>query len=123
MEFDKNIPIHLQLVNEFKRQIVLKEINGGDKMKSVRELAEEMNVNPNTMQKALASLETLGLVYTERTSGRFVTTNESVIQSVKTEMVEAKMSEFVLSLTALGFRGNQMVELLEKYLEGVDFNE
>ena len=73
MEFENNIPIYLQLVEAMKLQIIAGQLNPGNRIPSVRELAMLHKVNPNTMQKALIELENLKLVYTERTAGKYVT--------------------------------------------------
>ena len=74
--FNNETPIYLQLVEKLKMQIVSGELKQGQRIPSVRELALVARVNPNTMQKALAELESQGLVYTERTNGKFVTQNQ-----------------------------------------------
>ena len=77
-DFESDRPIYIQLVEKLRTQIVSGELKKGEKMQSVRELAINAKVNPNTMQRALAELENEGLLYTERTSGRYVTTNEKL---------------------------------------------
>ena len=71
-KFTDDAPIYQQIMNIMKRQIASGELKAGQKLSSVRELALEAGVNPNTMQKALAELEREGLVYSQRTAGRFV---------------------------------------------------
>ena len=75
-EFDNNKPIYLQLVDIIKLKIISKELKPGSKLSSVRDMAQEFGVNPNTMQRALSELERENLLYSQRTSGRFVTDNE-----------------------------------------------
>lgn len=65
-EFENNIPIYIQLMEQMKLQIIAGELKPGDRIPSVRELAMVHKVNPNTMQKALSELEDAGLIYTER---------------------------------------------------------
>ena len=79
MEFESNRPIYLQIVDEIKSRIVSGSYEPGEKLPSVRDFAAELSVNPNTMQRALAQLESEGLIYTERTSGRFVSKDVVII--------------------------------------------
>ena len=75
-KFNDEQPIYQQIISQIKERIVAGEWKAGSKLKSVRELALEAGVNPNTMQKALAELEREGLVYSQRTAGRFVSDNK-----------------------------------------------
>ena len=81
-KFDNDKPIYLQLVEELKLKIISNELSAGSKLPSVREFAAEAGVNPNTMQRALAELEGQQLVFTKRTSGRFVTEDDAYIQTL-----------------------------------------
>lgn len=81
--FDNERPIYIQLVEIIRTQIVSGKFQKGQKIPSVRELALTMKVNPNTMQKALVELENEKLIYTERTNGKYVTEDESLIEEVK----------------------------------------
>ena len=82
-EFDNNIPIYVQLVEQIKIYIISGKIKPGERVLSVRDLALEFKVNPNTVQKALVELENLKLIYTERTNGRFVTDDQNLIDIYK----------------------------------------
>ena len=79
--FNNERPIYIQLVETIRVQIVSGKLKSGERLPSVRELALTAKVNPNTMQKALAELEDEGLVYTERTNGKFVITNKDALAS------------------------------------------
>ena len=78
--FDNERPIYIQLVEKIRLEIVSGKLKSGERLPSVRELALISRVNPNTMQKALAELEDEGLIYTERTNGKFVTDNKELIE-------------------------------------------
>ena len=78
-EYDNKTPIYMQIITEMKMRMVSGKLAAGEKIPSVRELAQEFEVNPNTMQRALSEMERENLFYTERTSGRFVTTDEGMI--------------------------------------------
>ena len=73
VEFDNNIPIYIQLVEQLKIDIISEKLKSGERLPSVREFALQTKVNPNTVQKAFVELEDLKLIHTERTNGRFVT--------------------------------------------------
>lgn len=92
MEFQSNTPIYLQLIDMLKLQIVSGRLKLGDKLPSVRDLAMEYGVNPNTMQKALGQLEWEKLVYTVRTTGRYVTEDAALIQALRKELAEMRIS-------------------------------
>lgn len=76
--FDNDRPIYIQLVEQLKQYIVSARLKPGERLPSVRDLAMESKVNPNTMQKALSELEDDKLIYTERTNGKFVTDDSRV---------------------------------------------
>lgn len=119
MEFQSNIPIYIQLMDIIKMQIVSGKLKPGDKLSSVRDLAMEYGVNPNTMQKALGELEWEKLVYTVRTTGRYVTEDEELIHGLRKELAEMRISEFFSELKKLGYSKAEIRELLERYMEGM----
>ena len=82
-QFDNNIPIYIQLVEQLKIYIISGKLKSGDRLPSVRELALQSKVNPNTMQKALLELEEQKLIYTERTNGKYVTKDQQLIDKIK----------------------------------------
>jgi len=120
-EFNPTIPIYIQIMEEIKRQLVSGERAPGDKIESVRELAQLMGVNPNTMQRAFAELEREGLMYTERTSGRFITTDSVLINKIKEESVRSMIAEFVGVMRKSGFTKADIIRLVEGFME--DSNE
>ena len=82
-KIDDNIPIYVQIMNSVKEAIAAGELRPSDRVPSVRELARDFEVNPNTMQRALNELEREGLLVSERTSGRFVTADRELIEQLK----------------------------------------
>ncbi|MBZ9626032.1 GntR family transcriptional regulator [Clostridium sp. FP2] len=116
-EFNPNIPIYLQIIEEIKRQIIFGERKPGSKIESVRDLAQTMGVNPNTMQRAFASLESEKLSYTERTSGRFITIDSELIKKIKDELIQKKISEFVELMKKSGFHKSDILRLIEEFME------
>lgn len=123
-QFQTNIPIYLQLVNNFKHRIVSGDLKAGSKLESVRELAINFEVNPNTMQRALAELERDGLVYADRTVGRFITENKELIIKMRESVAQEIIGEFMQQMKSLGFSGQEAMELFHKALgKEVDQNE
>ena len=88
-------PIFLQIVERIQMDIISGIYKPGDKLPAVRELASEASVNPNTMQKALSELEKTGLVYSQRTSGRFITEDTNMIEELKQKLAAEKIDEFL----------------------------
>ena len=107
-------PIYAQLVDQIQRMIVTGIFPAGSRLPSVRELAGEAAVNPNTMQRALVKLEEDGLLYTQRTSGRYVTEETERIMEVKRALAEELIRQFVENMNRLGYTREQSVELLKK---------
>ena len=119
-QLDKNRPIYIQLVEELQSRIVSGVYPPGAKVDSVRDLAAEAAVNPNTMQRALAELEQSGLLRAERTSGRFVTEDEELIAAVRKSLAKEKIEAFVRDMSVLGYRKQDMIILVKETLEGED---
>jgi len=115
--FDSNSPIYLQLVKLFTIRIAGGEWNPGDRVMSVRDLAVEFKVNPNTVQRALAELERDGLVYTERTSGRFITNEKEIIQKARSRLVDEEVADFIKQMRQLGYSREQWLALVEETLK------
>ena len=117
MEFQSNTPIYLQLIDMIKLQIISGQLQPGEKLPSVRDLAMQYGVNPNTMQKALSELEWEKLVYTVRTTGRYVTEDADLIQKLRKELAEMRSGEFFTELHKLGYSKAEIRRLLESYME------
>lgn len=109
-----DLPIYSQLVEQLKKAIVSGELKPGERLMSVRELAMEAGVNPNTMQRALAELEQDGLVYTQRTAGRYVTEDIDTIEKIRTEMASEHVRRFRDDMTELGFEVKDIIKLLKE---------
>ncbi|MCI8893814.1 MAG: GntR family transcriptional regulator [Lachnospiraceae bacterium] len=110
-------PIFLQIIEKIQLDIVSGVYQSGDKLPSVRELAQEASVNPNTMQKALSELERTGLVYSQRTSGRFITEDNAMIQQLKADLAEEIIREFLDHMKKLGFRREETIRLMNQINE------
>ena len=108
-DFSSNVPIYLQIMNDVKLKIVSGLWEAGQRLQSVRELAVEFSVNPNTMQKALSELERDGLLYTERTSGRYVSHDQTKISKARDEMAEEYTDSYFDSMQKLGYKKEEIV--------------
>lgn len=111
-EFDSHKPIYLQLIELFSQQIISGTWVVGAKVASVRELALTYGVNPNTVQRALSELEREGLMYTERTSGRYITNDQRLIQEVRQKLAGDKVEQLIAQMNALGCSRDELVRLI-----------
>ena len=111
--FRADLPIYSQLVAQIKLAIVSGVYLPGERLAPVRELAMDAGVNPNTMQRALQELEREGMVYSQRTSGRFVTEDTKVIESAKKLLAESQIKSFLEQMTRLGYPREEIVSLLK----------
>lgn len=109
---NSNAPIYTQLVEQLTLRIVTTEYIPGQRLKSVRELAMEAGVNPNTMQRALSELEREGLVFSLRTSGRFVTEDTKMIEDAKKQIAAEQVENFLKVMDRLGFEKEEIVSLI-----------
>lgn len=110
---DGEAPIWAQLVENVKRGIASGQYGPGDRLPTVRDMAVEAGVNPNTVQRALAELEREGLVYSQRTSGRFVTEDASAVAAVRKELAEAKTRAYLEAMADLGYSREEIVSMVE----------
>lgn len=115
---DNDRPIYLQLMERIQRDIIAGVYQPGDKLPSVRDLALEAAVNPDTMQKALSELGRSGLVYSQRTSGRFITEDTEMLTQMKKELATEHIQEFFQKMEQLGFSRAELLTLVTKAAEG-----
>lgn len=116
-EFDKNKPIYIQLVEIIKFKIAAGELVAGEKFTSVRDLAEEADVNPNTMQRALAELEREELLYSKRTSGRFVTEDTKKINIMRRNLAKKDIKDLKERLLRLGYKEEEILEVITNIIK------
>ena len=114
---DSDRPIYAQLLERIQLQIVSGIYAPGDKLPSVRDLAAEASVNPNTMQKAFAELERSGLIETKRTSGRFVTEDKNMITQIRTQLAKEEINAFIAKMKELVFEKKDIITLLSAAAE------
>lgn len=110
-------PIYSQLIEQIELKICSGIFAPGTKLPSVRELAQDAAVNPNTMQRALSKLEEDGLLYTNRTSGRFVTEDVKMIQQAKYRLAQEQISEFLEKMKSLGFDKAETLSIISEMLK------
>lgn len=115
-ELKNDRPIYLQLIEQIHFRIVSGEYKPGSKLPSVRDLAAEASVNPNTMQKALSDLERSGLIVTNRTSGRFITEDGSMIQTMKLDLAKEQLDSFLVQLKKLGFSDDEVKKFIHEHV-------
>ncbi len=115
-QFSNDAPIYTQLIQQVKVGIVTGAFPPGERLPSVRDMATEAGVNPNTMQRALAELERDGLVYSQRTAGRFVTEDNTMINQAKRSLAERHVKTFLEAMLRLGFRKDEIIDLISKEL-------
>ncbi len=112
--FDNERPIYIQLVEMIRIDIVSGKLKKGEKLPSVRELAFMIKVNPNTMQKALVTLEDEKLIYTKRTNGKYVTEDEKLIEKMKRELAKEKVNNYLNSMESIGISYESAVKYLQE---------
>lgn len=120
IEFDNNLPIYIQIMNYIKGEIVTGKLKPGDKILSVRELAGEMQINPNTVQRTFQELEREEIVETRRGMGRYVTSNESTILTIKKEMAKDVLDRFIRGMQDLGFQGEDILTAVAESIRSKD---
>ena len=113
-KLSENMPIYVQIMNSVKEAIAAGEISPSERVPSVRELARDFEVNPNTMQRAPNELEREGLLVSERTAGRFVTDDKELIEELKNEMAARTADRFRKEMGALGFSDDEMIDFFRE---------
>lgn len=115
-EFNTSKPIYLQLVERINRQIVSQELKIGEKLPSVREMAINSGVNPNTVQRTYSELERMATVETRRGQGTFVTSNKAVLTNLREELKKSHIEAFVNDMKEMGFNDEEIIAGLKGYL-------
>ena len=113
-DFVSDIPIYLQIIDVIKMDIINKKYLPGDKIPSVREMSLIFEVNPNTIQKALGELEDLSIIETERTNGKFVTKDKSIIEKIRKETISQMIDEFYFSMAKVGLSKKEVLDILNR---------
>ena len=118
-DFNNNLPIYSQIMDMIKACIANGKYQAGEKVPSVRDLAVEYGVNPNTMQKSLTRLEEQGLMYTERTSGRYITKDATLIETLKQNMPREIIKTFVKDMEEAGIQRNDIPAQVTSFINEV----
>lgn len=108
--FDNERPIYIQLVEQIRLKIISGEYKMNEKLPSVRDFASNAKANPNTVQRALVKLEEEGLIYTESTSGKFVTNDEKIINDIKNNIIKGKVSTLINDMESLGITKEEIIK-------------
>ena len=115
-DFQTDRPIYSQIVDQISQKIICGEYMPGYRLPSVRDMADQAGVNPNTMQRALSELEKTGLVRVERTAGRFVTDDEDLLQQTKNHLANKHIEAFFCRMRRLGIGPEQALTLAQRHL-------
>lgn len=113
-ELNSDRPVYLQLIEQIQFYIMTNRFKAGERLPSVRELAAEAAVNPNTMQKALAELEREGLIFAQRTNGRFITEDSQMIHNLKTSLAKGQTIEFLQRMHKMGLTEEEIIALIKE---------
>lgn len=113
-DFDSRTPIYLQVVEQITLKILSGQLQPGDKIDSVREMASTLGVNPNTIQRALLELEHQGLIVTQRAVGRFVSSNQELIEDLRQKKIRNLMKEFVTQMRVFGVCQEDILKYLKE---------
>ncbi|NLA86498.1 MAG: GntR family transcriptional regulator [Clostridiales bacterium] len=111
-QFSSDVPIYAQLIEQIKQGIVSGEFPPGERLPSVRDLATQAGVNPNTMQRALTELERCELVFSQRTAGRFVTEDQKMIEEAKRGLAKTQIRSFLAAMVNLGYKKEEILEMI-----------
>lgn len=114
IKLDDNIPIYLQIMSIFRRMTASGDLKPGERIAPVRELAKDFGVNPNTMQRALSELEKEGLLFSERTNGRFVTKNIALLNELRSHEAMDAAETYWQQMKSLGFSKEEALDFFIK---------
>lgn len=116
VEFDNQSPIYLQIVNELKAKIAVGRINCSDRLPSVRDMAKEFGVNPNTMQRVYHRLERDGVCFSNRGTGTFVRDDKSLVTRLRQEMADRLVDDFLHDMEKIGLSGEEIERVVKSAL-------
>jgi len=116
-QFDERSPIYEQIVTQFCRSLIKGELAPSQRIPSIRELAMQLKVNTNTVQRAFQEMERRQLIYSKRGTGYFIMEGENMVQEIKTEMVKDAVSRFIEEMRALGFKDSEIKNELDNFTD------
>lgn len=117
MDFLNDTPIYIQIMNLIKADIVSGKIQKGEKLMSTRELAIELKVNPNTIQRVFRELENEQICYTKRGMGTYVTDDDRIVETLKAQLATEKIEQFIIGMKQLNFSLSEIIDRLRMYEE------
>ncbi len=112
--FNPNEPIYMQIVRRLCRQLVRGGLNAGDKLPSVREMAVQLGVNPNTIQRVYNELERLNIAETRRGLGTFISKDELKLKNLREELKNEQICKFIADMREMGFGPDEIIEGIYK---------
>lgn len=118
IDFDKNKPIYLQILDDVKNQLVSGKLKADQRLPSIRDLADELEVTPNTIQRVYRELESEKLSYTERGTGSYITQDPDVIENLKQALIREEVIRFHEQMQQFGLTDDQIFQQIKKYTEG-----
>ncbi len=113
--FTNDKPVYVQIIDELMSRIASGVYQPGERIPSVRDLAEEARVNPNTMQRALAEIERSGYIISLRTSGRFITEDSELIAQLSDQRADEVIGSFCETIRKIGISPEQAIEMIHQY--------
>jgi len=117
MEYNNNLPIYLQVINQIKKDMIQGRLPMGEKLPSTRELAVQYQINPNTAVRVYKEMEQSGMCFTKRGLGTFVTEDAEVIKTMKEEMAKELLESFVQEMNDLGFSKEELIKIISERLK------
>lgn len=117
LAFDGRYPIYEQIVNELCRSLVKGEVQPGERIPSIRDMALALQVNTNTIQRAYQEMERRQIIFSQRGTGYFVMENEALVQEIRRDMVQTSMQGFVENMKSLGFKPAEILDELQQYMK------
>ena len=112
--FDNERPIYIQLVEQLKIYIISGKISPGERLPSIRDMAINLKINPNTLQRGLTELENEGFIYTERTNGKYVTNDVKLINNYKRDYAKDKVIKYFEDMKELGFNEEEALSYIKE---------
>ncbi|MEC1755976.1 MULTISPECIES: GntR family transcriptional regulator [Bacillus] len=117
-DFQSSKPIYMQIADQIFYRLVRKELVPGDKLPSVREMAIQTKVNPNTIQRTYSEMERLGIVETRRGQGTFIAEKAEIVDELKERLTREVFESFIHQMAELGLTKEEMLAGIKKYTEG-----
>ena len=120
VEFQTDTPLYLQIAAHLKREIIAGTFRAGDRLPSIRDMAVSYEVTPNTLQRALQLLEQEGIIRTERTSGKFITSDETLLESLRRDVLRERAGDMARALLQYGYTADDILSAIKDALKGDD---